>query len=108
MAGETSRLVVSAEIAYGLSSRFLELDGVSIPTRVAAEENFVTPRTVYDAGIRVRCTVSFFERIVRRMLTPHTCCRPSTYRSDLKGIANSAVQPLSNRRPLASQTVFQS
>ena len=51
--GNASRSVVTSPRAYGLSSMFCELCGVSNPTSVAADDILITPRFPHERGIGV-------------------------------------------------------
>ena len=65
------------ETAYGLTSRLREADGTRRPTTPAASELFHSPRSVSDAGIRVRNDVSFFHRLMRPALNRQACSVPA-------------------------------
>src|SRR5512145_1924131 len=94
--------------AYGLRSRLSALGGASRPTRVAACESLRMPRAPYCLGTGLKYDSSFFHRTLRRTLIPHSWGPLPRYRSDLKGIAISTVQPSSSRRLRDTQIVFQS
>src|SRR6185503_6748893 len=97
-----------SDIAYGLISRFLPCGGTSRPTSVAAEDSLLMPRPPYEAGTPERYDRSFFQRTFRCMLKPQVCRPLALYRSDLKGMTISTLQPSSVRALLTSHTVFQS
>src|SRR5262245_50654120 len=97
-AGVARRSVVSREIPYGLISTFLPAGGRSSPVSVAAAETRKKPGAPpLESGRGVRYEYSFLRRIERRIWRPHDWFVPARYRSDLKGIAISTVQPPSNR-----------
>ena len=75
---------------------------------VAACDTRTIARWVNAAGIGVRYENSFSPRATRLNCTPQSCGPGAGYRSDLNGMANSTIQPWSNRRARASHTVFQS
>jgi hypothetical protein len=66
-------LVVLEPMAYGFTSSGRRVDGVSTPTSVAKMSKRYIARTVAEAGIGAIDTCSFFHRITRRRLKPHTC-----------------------------------
>jgi hypothetical protein len=68
-----ARFVVLDAIAYGLTSIGFRTDGVSTPTTVAMMSNLYMARVPADAGMGAMLTCSFFQRITRLMLKPHTC-----------------------------------
>src|SRR5262245_57182010 len=103
------RSVVTPPSTYGLISRFRVLVGTRRPTSVPADEILRIPRNVVnERGTWVRYDHSFFQRTTRRRLMPQVCSASGWYRSDLKGIAISIVQPPSKIAVFTSHTVFQS
>src|ERR1044071_1693571 len=89
-------LLVTLEIAYGLTSRFFDPEGASMPMTVPASCGWRAELRPRHGGTGTRTEISFRQRMVRDALKPQVCVWPAPYRSDLNGSATSTVQPPSN------------
>ncbi len=73
--GEARGALVSSEMAYGLTSRFLDPGGASIPTSGARSDGR-KPRAPSEAGIDVKYETSLFHTLRLRALNPQTWAGP--------------------------------
>ena len=105
-AGVAMALVSTEPSAYGLTSMLSPPFGVSIPVMTAASDTLFNARRPHARGTPLRKEVSFFQRTMRRMFTPHAP-PPSAKRMERKGIWISTVQPPSKSCALDVHRAFQ-
>ncbi len=91
-AGVARRLVNIEPSTYGLMSMLAPRRGVSSPVRVASLESLLRPRRPHERGTTFRYEISFFQRTMRRKLTPQVVL-PSRNRIERNGIRISIVHP---------------
>ena len=105
-AGVAVVLVSIEPSAYGLTSMLRPPFGVWIPVMTAALDTLVNPRRPHARGTPLRNDVSFFQRTMRRIFTPHVSA-PLAKRMERNGILISTVQPPSKSCAFEVQRAFQ-